>query len=336
MHTFTPIISLTKPKGKTIDLFENLLKEKFLIDDPKLYFAPAAEQEKSFASYLQKYQGEGVWVRHPWSSQTYHLLEREEYFQLRTARNKNLLSSPEQSKLHHKTIAVAGLSVGSNILFALIRYGVGEVYRIADSDSVAISNLNRTTYDLTSFGLPKIEVALKTMNQIDPFLSVTTFPEGLTKDNLPDFVRGADVIVDAFDQFELKIALRKEAQKQRVPVVSGFDIEKGVLLIAERYDIEKNIDLSIFLNSHTEEEILKPTSTAKEKTQLFIDIIGQQYHSKKMLSSVHAVGSELTGYPQLIIATLLAASLFTSAIEDILLERVTHSFRRYVSVTSEI
>jgi molybdopterin/thiamine biosynthesis adenylyltransferase len=151
-----------------------------------------------------------------------------------------------------------------------------------------------------------------------------------------EFVQQADIIVDAFDNFPLKLLLREEAKRQGVPVVSGFDIEKGVLLIVERYDLEPELDSNLFLNHHQPHELLQPPATPEAKTQLFIDIIGPEYHSPRMLNSVKSVGQTLTGYPQLIVATLLAASLFTATIEDILLERTKGSFRRYYSVNQAL
>jgi molybdopterin/thiamine biosynthesis adenylyltransferase len=320
---------------EAIDIFRDLLFENYLINDPALYFAPPDVQKEKFSSFYKKNQDEGVWIVHPWQKKIYHLLSEEKYFLLRTVRNRNLVTKEDQLRLRKKKIAVAGLSVGSNIVFSLARYGIGSAFHIADADVVAVSNMNRTTYGLDDFQKSKLDVAVRTLHQIDPFLEIHAFPEGVTKENLSDFVSGVDLIVDAFDNFQLKIQLRKEAKKKNIPVVSGFDIERGVLLIVERYDQETNLNLDFFLNKHTEEEILKPAVHVEEKTQLFIDIIGKEYHSQKMLHSVLSVGKELTGYPQLNIATMLAASLFTGAIEDILLERVKHSFRKYVSVSTE-
>lgn len=342
MKKYVPTVLSSKDKNspptgyesyQVIDVYQELLKEKFLIDRPKNYFATPEQQQQAFEIFLQTNTLQSVWVAHPWSKKLYHLPNASEYFQLRTARNRNLLTLIEQEKLYDQKIAVAGLSVGSNIVLSLIRYGIGNNYRIADSDMIAVSNFNRTMYDLRNLSQPKSQIMLETINNLDPYIKTEIYAEGLTLKNMPQFVKGSDLIVDAFDNFSLKIALRKEAKKQRVPVVSGFDIEKGALIIVERYDLDSDLDLSLFLNGHSEAEIMKPAIKPDERTKLFIDIIGQELHSARMLDSVTNVGKNLTGYPQLIIATLLAASLFTATIGDILLQRVTGSYRKYVSVT---
>lgn len=337
MQTFTPLLILNHDidkyqEAEKKDFFQPLLWEYFLINDPQLYFSAPEEQRTGFEKFKREKQPTGAWVFHPWSQKLYHLLERDQYYHLRTARNQRLVTSEEQETLRNKTIAVAGLSVGSNILLSLARYGIGQTFKIADSDLVAVSNFNRTTYDLRSFNQPKTQQMLKSLNELDPFLKVEVLEKGLSEQTLKEFLSDSDIVVDAFDNFPLKLQLRQAAKRQKIPVVSGFDVEKGVLLIVERYDLEPDLDNSLFLNNHDSSELQQVNSTPAVRTQLFIDIIGQEYHSAKMLDSVTSVGKSLTGYPQVIIATLLAASLFTATIEDILLNRTKGSFRKYISL----
>ena len=253
---------------------------------------------------------------------------------LRTIRHRDIITQEEQTKLKRSTIAIAGLSVGLNILLSFVRFGIGRTYNIADVDVVSLSNVNRALYTLHDLGKPKCDVARDRIHELDPFLPVHAWENGVTESTLSSFLRGSNLIIDAFDRFDMKLALRKEAKKRKIPVISGFDVEKGVLVITERYDIDPTLSLDHFLNSTPESTLQKMGMTPEERTNMFVHIIGKQHHSERMLNSVKNVGKTLTGYPQLIIATLAAASLFTICAEDILLGRNTSSTRVFIPLTS--
>jgi molybdopterin/thiamine biosynthesis adenylyltransferase len=344
---YTPVIKLFKTKKEydaflhsdhsitVIDVYRDSAFEDFINQSPSHYFLPGDKQSELFDRYykeLIKKHGNpyalGSWVYHPWDNKLYHLLDEEKYFSLRTSRNRDIITYEQQLVLRNKKIALAGLSVGKNVLLSLLRHGIGNTYTIADSDTVAISNFNRALYSLEDFGKPKCQTTVRDMHAIDPFIQVQSFEHGISEDSLEEFVNGASLIIGAFDNFMLNLSLRKLARKKKIPIISGFDVEKGSLLIIERYD-KHDLDLSIFLNNHTEEKI-KKASTITEKTDTFINIIGRNHHSKKMLESVYNVGKTLNSYPQLVIATLLTAALFTQAAEAILLGNSTKSFRTFV------
>lgn len=316
-----------------LDLYKQLAFEKFLTENAEIYFSAEDIQKRQFEKYCNNVNKSneqltlGEWVFHPWNKRLIHVLSQDDYVSLRTIRHRNLLSRQEQNILYHKTIALAGLSVGSNVVEALIRYGIGNDYFLADSDTVSCSNFNRTLYTLDDIQNDKIDVVIKRINAIDPYIKVHAYTEGLNINNLENFISKADVVIDAFDNFTIKLALRKLAKSKKVPVVSGFDVEKGTLLIVERYDIEENLDTEFYLNNYDIGQINK--GTLDERTQMFINIIGKKYHSKRMLESVQKVGTTLTGYPQLIIATFLTSSLFTLAVESILLKRNFPSTRKF-------
>ena len=117
------------------------------------------------------------------------------------------------------------------------------------------------------------------------------------------------------------------AAEHRIPVISGFDVEYGFLLIVERYDLHPSQDDSLLLNDVAIGDIGKFT-----KTDLFINLIGKELHSEVMLKSVKEVGKSLSGYPQLMIATQLAAAVMTRYASKILLGEEVKSFRRYFSL----
>ena len=334
-------IDSCKTAPRLTDIYDALASEYFFTTHPKYYFESDSQKEKRWSSQLSKNPStnifsQGSWIYHPWDNNLYHLIDKSEYYGLRTIRHRNILQPITQEKLRKATVAIAGLSVGLNILHAFIRYGIGETYRIADPDTFSLSNVNRALYMLDDFGQFKCDVARKVAHQIDPYLHVQTYQEGLDPDSLPSFLHGASLIVDAFDRFDMKLALRHEAKKLKIPVLSGFDVEKGVLLIVERYDTETHLTTDLFLNHTDEQALTQSTLSPKERTELFITIIGKELHSANMLKSVRAVGKTLTGYPQLIVATLAAASCFTLAAEQILDGKSIGSYRSFLPLSQLI
>jgi len=62
---------------------------------------------------------------------------------LRTARNKNFITAAEQKRYRNLKIGIMGMSVGSNVIWPLVASGGPKFLRIADADTIEISNLNR-------------------------------------------------------------------------------------------------------------------------------------------------------------------------------------------------
>lgn len=315
-------LSQIKPR-QIFDLYQPLLRELYLNTHPRHYFAPRPKQDQAFTKYLRSLKPKnpklgGSWVFFPWNDHLYHLIDRDRYYSLRTLRNRNLVPPSLQTKLSRATIAIAGLSVGKSAALSLTRYGIGSHFHLADNDSFELSNANRASYDLRHYDKPKLASTSKDLYYIDPYLDITEFPQGLTPRNLASFTKGADLIIDTFDHFPTKLALRHHAKKHRLPVLSGVDLEKGVLVIIERYDLEPKLDDSLFLNHLDKKALNKPSITKQDVTDFFIDMIGRDLHSPTLLKSVQAVGTTLTSYPQLIIASQLLASVFTLLAERII------------------
>ncbi len=329
---------IKKNNIKLIEIYKEVLYEYFLNTQPSIYFSSQANQDEKFKKYylklLQKndFYQLGNWVYHPWNGDLIHLLRHDDFLDVRTIRNRNIVTKDEQFSLYNKSIAIAGLSVGLNTILSLVRLGIGNWYKIADIDKVSITNINRTPYILSDRGKSKVSVVISNIHKIDPFIKISAFTKGLTEAVLEEFIADVDLIIDTFDDFDLKIKIRKLAKEKKIPVIACFDIERSVLLIIERYDQDENLNFDFFLNGYSEEEIKK----ASNKTELFINIIGKKYHSKKMLQSVLSVGKILTGYPQLITASQFASSLLSVVVEQIFTGEQLPSSRKYFSLTEMI
>ncbi len=109
---------------------------------------------KSFDEY-------GVWVYYPWSQRLVHLLDEDEFVEVRTNRNRYKITKAEQDKLLTKKIGIVGLSVGQSIALTMaIERTCGEL-RLADFDTAELSNLNRIRAGVQNLGLNKTVIAAR-------------------------------------------------------------------------------------------------------------------------------------------------------------------------------
>lgn len=110
-------------------------------------------------------------------------------------------------KLKQKVVAIAGCGgLGSNAAAALARSGL-EKLKIADFDVVEASNLNRQYFFLQDVGKYKVNALADSLKKINPEVKIETFCTKLSSDNVCDFFRGADLLVEAFDSADSKLWL---------------------------------------------------------------------------------------------------------------------------------
>jgi sulfur carrier protein ThiS adenylyltransferase len=101
-------------------------------------------------------------------------------------------------------VGVAGCGgLGSNCIVALARVGIGRLV-IADYDVVNLSNLNRQYYFTDQIGRKKTWALAETLHRINPDVAVTIHDIRLTQDDIVRVFGQCDVIVEAFDDKEMK------------------------------------------------------------------------------------------------------------------------------------
>ena len=229
--------------GRVVDLFEPLLMEWMLVLNPH-YKLDAGRLEARFAEFRDSYLngGEqddaGSWVLYP-NGLLLHLLLPEDHYFLRTSRNIGLFTPEEQARVRSARIAVAGLSVGGMLATTLAMEGVTRFY-LTDFDRLACSNLNRLASSLSRVGVYKTDIVAEKIWDIDPFAEVVVNPNGYGAHSDGELFRDGgkpDVLIDAMDSIEAKIAVREACRRHRVPIVWMMDIGDGLVQIgAERYD----------------------------------------------------------------------------------------------------
>ena len=120
------------------------LKELIKSRNPKVKLTDA-EYKAMIARHVGPVSMEeyGVWVYYPWSGRVVHMLDEEEFIELRTSANKNKITIAERELLAKKKVGVIGLSVGQSVATTLaLERSCGEL-RIADFDTLELNNLNR-------------------------------------------------------------------------------------------------------------------------------------------------------------------------------------------------
>ncbi len=128
-----------------------------------------------------------------------------------------------QLKLLESRILLIGAGgLGSPASLYLAAAGVGTL-GIVDDDVVDASNLQRQIVHSTErLGDSKAESAKRTIEALNPDVTVKTFQERLTSENVDRILgEGWDVIVDGADNFPTRYLLNDASVWHKIPVVHG-------------------------------------------------------------------------------------------------------------------
>ena len=329
-----------------LDRYDEMLRELYVISHPPLKSDPQG-LKIAYESWLQSHRGNqensarcGVWAYYPWNRELIHVPAADDYFQLRTARNRNLVTIEEQRKLQQIRIGIIGLSVGQAQALTLTISGIGQSLRMADPDIIEASNLNRMHATLADVGEQKTTVLARKITELDPFAAPLLFPQAITEENLEAFLLGdqkLDIVVDAFDNIRMKIKLRLFARQHRIAVLMATDLADGAILDIERHDLDQHTPMFGGRVPEKELENVPTTLEYQEIARLATQMIGVKDISPRMLDSIRRVGTHLAGHPQLALASFLGGSLVTYAIKRIALgdqlpSRVSVSFEKLFAV----
>lgn len=266
------------------------------------------------------------------SNYLYPPLSKKAYFELSTARNRNLITLDEQNKLRGSVVAFFGLSVGSHAALTWVMQSRADAIKIIDPDTIDVSNLNRIRTAVKNIGRLKTEVLKEELNELSLFTNVYTH----TRANIVKLDRiftepAIDIVVDEVDNFEIKIHLRKLAKKNKIPLLSAADVGDNVILDVERYDLYPQPNLFLGRIPNIENMNFSELSGRKKK-KLIIQLVGFEKNSEKLIDSLFAVGGSITTWPQLGATATIAGGIITTAIKKIVLGEKVCSGRYYISL----
>jgi molybdopterin/thiamine biosynthesis adenylyltransferase len=319
---------------KVIDTYRLQLEDLFLIRNPRFRF------NKNYQKDLTKFIKEhtkglplekcGNWVYFPWNGLLVHYLEDSLHQELRTARNKNFITSEEQEKLYNTTIGIAGLSVGSNIAIALSLMGACRKIKIADPDVIAPSNLNRIITDFTNIGINKAVVIARYIYQVNPYAEIEIFEEGINKKNIKEFLKGLDILIEELDDIKIKIEIRKLARRKKIPVIMATDNGDNVIIDIERFDIKPNLPL--FHGNIKNLDYKNINKTLPKLYKAMSKIIGLQLVPSRIIQSIFEVGKTIYSWPQLITAAMLSGAVVAYVVKKIILNEKIKSGKLEVNL----
>jgi hypothetical protein len=315
---FFPNKSEIPANARIVDAYSGAVEELFFIKNPK-FKKSMPEAEARLKQFLETGNFPGMWIYFPWSNTAVHTVDEESYFLLRTSRNRNIITADEQIKYRGLSVGIAGLSVGSCILNALTVSGGPQQIKIADFDTLEISNLNRIRGNITQVGQNKTHIAAQAVWELDPFAKLDLFEKGLTIENLSDFLFGQpklDVFIDEMDSLDLKIHARISCKQHKVPVLMATDNGDGIILDIERFDLEPDRPLFHGLIEDIKPEELKHIDY-KVWLKLATRIVGPDYLTERMQDSLLVIGKELPAVPQLGTTASLAGTAMAFALRRI-------------------
>lgn len=274
----------------------------------------------------------GVWVYYSWNKTLVHLLDESEYIEVRTNRNRNKITREEQEILKDKKIGIVGLSVGQSIALTIATERICGELRLADFDTAELSNLNRIKTGVHNLGVHKTIIAAREIMEIDPFLKVKVYNDGLNAENMGDFfVEGGklDLFVEVCDGLEVKIESRFKAKELQVPVVMDTN-DRGMLDI-ERFDLEPERDIFHGLLTDFVKDN-KVTINEGNRLSILMSIISFDSLSERMKQSMTQINKTINTWPQLASSVVLGGAITTDICRRILLKQHNHSGRFYVDL----
>src|SRR5579859_1278201 len=274
----------------------------------------------------------GVWVYYPWSQRLVHLLDEWEFIELRTTRNLYKITTAERDVLAQKRIGIMGLSVGQSIaLTVAMERSFGEI-RLADFDLLELSNLNRIRSGVHNLGISKVIVAAREIAEIDPFLRVTCFFQGVNEENIDQFLLEGgrlDVLVDECDGLDIKIFARYRARALGIPVV--MDTSDRGLLDVERFDMEPDRPILHGLIPELDSRKLKGLSN-EDKVPYILPMLGVETLSTRAKASMVEIGQSIATWPQLASSVVLGGAVGADVCRRIVLGHYHESGRYFVDL----
>ncbi|PQP26028.1 Rv1355c family protein [Rhodococcus opacus] len=288
--------------------------------DPAVVFVDRLDQQIESLRSLVPTPGPGVldeapvWAYYSWRRTVVRLLGPASFRLLRLDRNRNKITAQEQERLRTVTVGIVGLSVGHAVALALTLEGACGGLRLADFDTLELSNLNRVPGTVLDLGVNKAVVAARRIAEIDPYVTVTLWEGGLDVESVAEFLDGTDVVIDECDSLDVKVSLRREARRRGLPVLMATS-DRG-LLDVERFDLEPDRPVFHGVIGDVDVESLAGLGS-RDKIPLVLRILDAGELSATMAASLVEVDETISTWPQLGGEVLLGGAQVAAAVRRI-------------------
>lgn len=275
----------------------------------------------------------GVWVYYHWSNRLIHLPDEADFIELRTNRNIYKITKEERDLLSKKRIGIIGLSVGQSVAVTLAMERICGELRLADFDTLELTNFNRIRTGLHNLGLKKVYAVAREIAEIDPFIKITCYPEGVTEENLHTFFTeggNLDLMIEESDGLDIKILSRYKARELGIPVV--MEASDRCMVDVERFDLEPERPILHGLLGHLDPNTLKNLKTSEEKIPYMLDVVGFETTSAKAKASMIEIEQTINTWPQLASAVAMGGGITADVCRRILLDEYRSSGRYHVDI----
>jgi len=144
-----------------------------------------------------------------------------------------------------------------------------------------------------------------------------------------------DLAVDEIDDIEMKVRIRYEARKRKIPVIMATELGDTVMLDVERFDLEPNRDLFHGLVPGIEALLDKSIENYREWTKRAVGIIDPINMPLKMQKSVLKIGTTIVTHPQLGSTVMMTGGVIAFAAKHIALGNQLNSGRYVIGLEKE-
>lgn len=330
--------------SQIIDNYAEQYAELLLSRNAHLYRANHEVQSSSIAKMLDEhYDGKepwqlGTWVYFPWNGQLVHILAQKEFEDLRTIRNRELITADEQEVLYDFEAVSFGMSVGSAGALALGITGISRRAKLVDGAVISGSNLNRILTGVSSVGTSKATVIGRQIYEMNPYSTLEYFDK-VSESNVIDIFDKpwpVKVAIDEIDDIEMKVRIRAEARKRRIPVLMATELGDTIMLDVERYDLEPNRDLFHGISPGIEDLLTTKLDSYREWTKKAVSIIDPINMPLKMQKSLLKIGTTIVTHPQLGSSVMITGGVLAFAVKSIALGSPLKSGRYVISLEKEL
>jgi molybdopterin-synthase adenylyltransferase len=143
-----------------------------------------------------------------------------------------------QQKIMDATVLIVGMGgLGSPTALYLAAAGVGHLI-IADFDQVELSNLQRQIIHQTKdIGDDKVNSAKNKLTELNPNITITIANEIIHTGNLPELIKGVDIVLDGTDNFDSRFEINQICVEHQKPLVSAAVVRfEGQVSVFKGYE----------------------------------------------------------------------------------------------------
>jgi nitroreductase len=287
----------------------------------------------------------GRWVYFPWSGRLVRLLPPGLFRELRLDRNRPKVAPAELARLAEFTVGIAGLSVGNAVALTLALEGTVGHLRLADFDTLELSNMNRIRAGVHDIGQAKTVLAARQIAEFDPYVGISVL-DGIGQENVEEFLLGGpdlgpplDAVIDECDSLSVKFLLRKRARAHGLPVLMETS-DRGMLDV-ERFDLEPARPLFHGLTGDTADVgdggfSVGDDAAKARKAAVALRLLDERMISTDLAASFVEMGSTISSWPQLASDVVLGGASMTAAIRNLALGAPMPSGRRYLDLETAV